>query len=136
MIDKIVYITLLQYVRQKKFFRFPERAAGVIVFLPKVLAALSVLHLFVGEDGFVQFQNTTEQVIASIPLVVLILNTLYIWRFSDHEEKTTREVEQTTNSPQDFKSMYNVLFPGSSHSSACYQLSCVSSIYQSPWIGL
>ena len=87
MIDKIVYITLLKYVRQKKFFRFPERAAGVIVFLPKVLAALSVLHLFVGEDGFVQYQNTTEQVIASIPLVVLILNTLYIWRFSDHEEK-------------------------------------------------
>ena len=94
MIDKIVYITLLKYVRQKKFSRFPERAAGAIVFLPKVLAALSVLHLFVGEDGFVQFQNTTEKVIGFIPLVLLILNALYIWHFSDREEKTAREVEQ------------------------------------------
>ena len=113
MIDKIVYITLLKYVRQKKFFRFPERAAGVIVFLPKVLAALSVLHLFVGEDGFVQFQNTTEQVIASIPLVVLILNTLYIWRFSDHEEKTTREVEQALlESPSKWKIGITLYFVG------------------------
>lgn len=113
MIDKIVYITLLQYVRQKKFFRFPERAAGVIVFLPKVLAALSVLHLFVGEDGFVQYQNTTEQVIASISLVVLILNTLYIWRFSDHEEKTTREVEQALlESPSKWKIGITLYFVG------------------------
>jgi|GEM_PF-2425432 len=113
MIDKIVYITLLKYVRQKKFFRFPEPAAGVIVFLPKVLAALSVLHLFVGEDGFVQYQNTTEQVIASIPLVVLILNTLYIWRFSDHEEKTTREVEQALlESPSKWKIGITLYFVG------------------------
>lgn len=90
MIDKIVYIVFLRYARRQKWIVFPERAAGVVVFLPKVLAALSVLHPFVGEDGFVQFQNTTEKVIGFIPLVLLIMNTLYIWHFSDREEKTVR----------------------------------------------
>jgi len=94
MIDKIVYIVFLRYARRQRWIAFPERVAGAVVFLPKVLAALSVLHLFVGEDGFVQFQNTTEKVIGFIPLVLLILNALYIWHFSDREEKTAREVEQ------------------------------------------
>ena len=100
MIDKIVYIVFLRYARRQRWIAFPERVAGAVVFLPKVLAALSVLHLFVGEDGFVQFQNTTEKVIGFIPLVLLIMNTLYIWHFSDREKKSPGRSNKSFANPR------------------------------------
>ena len=113
MIDKIVYIAFLRYARRQKWIVFPERAVGAVIFLPKVLAALSVLHPFVGEDGFVQFQNTTEKVIGFIPLVLLILKALYIWHFSDREEKTAREVEQALReSPTKWKIRITLYYLG------------------------
>lgn len=81
MIDKIVYITFLRHAAAKNGSTIRIVLLRDAVFLPKVLTALSVLHLFVGTDGSIQLQSSTAKIIVCLPLALLILNALYILRF-------------------------------------------------------
>lgn len=92
MIDKIVYITFLCHAAAKNGFTIRNELLRDAVFLPKVLAVLSVLHLFDGTDEYVQLQSSTAKIILCLPFALLILNTLYILRFRIAKKKTTREV--------------------------------------------
>lgn len=94
MIDKIVYITFLRHAAAKNGFTIRNELLRDAVFLPKVLAVLSVLHLFDGTDEYVQLQSSTAKIIVCLPFALPILNALYILRFRI-AKKTPREVELT-----------------------------------------
>ena len=68
-------LTLIPHVIDKLGLLIP------FVFLPKVLAALCFLRLFVGNDGYVEPPHAIELIIVIGLLALLVINVRLIWRF-------------------------------------------------------
>lgn len=94
MIDKIIYISLLNFFRKKKALSFPERIPVVSIVIPKVIVVMGVLRLYVGEDGYVEYKSITDMVIPCLFLILLVISFIYSEGFMSKEQKTAQEVEQ------------------------------------------